>query len=423
LALLLCGRFAVPELGRVKFAPLFSPSPDSLRKEGATMNRVIVTVVTAIVLTAALSAKAQNTVTFDNQSGEPALVKLIGQTPKEVLVPTGTKQSVEASAGRYTIKVRYGTPGMYRYSKGQEFDVKETATTKSAITITLHKVVAGNYASRPITGEEFAAETGQAPPPLPSAALDGKTASSTSTPGVERNPSSVEPDTHDYNARIAEAIKQVNAIEAAQAKKGAEVEFDMAEINLEMKMSGVAGELMGKLSSNPMATMNFAIQATRRFVRKDNIYPQLPKRNEDADEQAYLAAVQNVTDMTINKIVTLAGLGALPEPKLTATVLLLGCAGQYVTKKGTVNTVAFNAALDNLSAEKLAKVGGYFADTMETCSVLLRASGRFTNKDGTYDTGTFNARLGAITSERVEAVNKQLTKPNKATAFDILLRP
>ena len=119
------------------------------------MNRVIVAAVIAITLSAALSAQAQNTVTFDNQSGEPALVKLIGPTSKEVEVPIGTKESVGTSAGRYIIKVRYGTAGKYRYSKGEEFDVKETASTRSSITITLHKVVAGNYESAPISREQF----------------------------------------------------------------------------------------------------------------------------------------------------------------------------------------------------------------------------------------------------------------------------
>jgi len=111
--------------------------------------------VVLILIGVVTPTKAQNTVTFDNQSGEPALVKLIGPTSKEVEVPSGTKQSVEALAGRYTIKVRYGTQGKYRYSKGQDFEVEQTATTRSEITITLHKVMAGNYDTQPISEKEF----------------------------------------------------------------------------------------------------------------------------------------------------------------------------------------------------------------------------------------------------------------------------
>ena len=117
------------------------------------MNKIILSLSTLLALI--ISASAQNTVCFDNQSGEPAFVKLIGATSSEIEVPDGTKQAVQASAGKYVIKVRYGVPGKYHYTKGEEFDVKETATTTSKITITLHKVVNGNYDSRPINEEEF----------------------------------------------------------------------------------------------------------------------------------------------------------------------------------------------------------------------------------------------------------------------------
>jgi hypothetical protein len=57
--------------------------------------------------------------------------------------------------GHYFIKIRYGTAPAYYYSKGDEFDVRETATAASSIAITLHKVVSGNYGSKPITEAEF----------------------------------------------------------------------------------------------------------------------------------------------------------------------------------------------------------------------------------------------------------------------------
>ena len=117
-----------------------------------------------IVCVCAVSAFAQNKVTFDNQSGEPALVKLIGPTQAEVEVPNGAKAGADAAAGRYVIKVRYGMPGKYRYSKGEEFEVKETTTTRSQITITLHKVVDGNYESQPIGEAEFGTASPQKTP-------------------------------------------------------------------------------------------------------------------------------------------------------------------------------------------------------------------------------------------------------------------
>jgi len=118
------------------------------------MSKFVIGFVT-VACAATLSAFGQNKVVFDNQSGDPALVRLIGPTKTEVQVPSGAKQGVDAAAGKYTIKVRYGTPGSYRYSKGQEFEVTETATARSETTITLHKVVAGNYDAHPISEAEF----------------------------------------------------------------------------------------------------------------------------------------------------------------------------------------------------------------------------------------------------------------------------
>lgn len=113
-----------------------------------------------IVCLPVVSAWAQNKVVFDNQSGEPALVKLIGPTRTDVEVPSGAKAGADAAPGHYIIKVRYGTPGRFHYAKGQEFNVTETSQTWSKTTITLHKVNVWNYNSRPqpITENEFAQE-------------------------------------------------------------------------------------------------------------------------------------------------------------------------------------------------------------------------------------------------------------------------
>jgi hypothetical protein len=83
------------------------------------------------------------------------LAKLIGPTATEVEVGAGAKGTVTAAAGRYAIKVRYGPPANYRYTQGDEFIVTESSTTRSETMITLHKVVDGNYNSRPITQDEF----------------------------------------------------------------------------------------------------------------------------------------------------------------------------------------------------------------------------------------------------------------------------
>jgi hypothetical protein len=97
----------------------------------------------------------QSILTFDNQSGEPALVKVVGPSPRSVNVASGGTSSVGVKPGRYFIKVRYGRRGRYRYAKGEPFTVRETATQRQHATITLHKVVGGNYRSQDISAEEF----------------------------------------------------------------------------------------------------------------------------------------------------------------------------------------------------------------------------------------------------------------------------
>jgi uncharacterized protein (TIGR03067 family) len=75
-----------------------------------------------------------------------------------------SQSRADFTAGRYIIKVRYGVPGQYRYTKGEEFEVKASSTTQSEITITLHKVVAGNYESHPISGSAFGEVQGDRSP-------------------------------------------------------------------------------------------------------------------------------------------------------------------------------------------------------------------------------------------------------------------
>ena len=112
----------------------------------------------AVMLFFPLVTEAVSKVAFDNQSGRPALVKLAGSASTSISVENGKTESVYVPPGHYYIKIRYGIPGAYSYSKGDEFDVKETATTTSDITITLHKVVAGNYGSKSISEAEFGAD-------------------------------------------------------------------------------------------------------------------------------------------------------------------------------------------------------------------------------------------------------------------------
>lgn len=98
----------------------------------------------------------KNTITFENQSGEYVLVKLVGPTAQSLEVPNGETRTVNVAAGEYSILARYGsTPDQYTYTKGDPFMVTKTTTQYSAMTITLHKVVGGNYPAHPTSQEEF----------------------------------------------------------------------------------------------------------------------------------------------------------------------------------------------------------------------------------------------------------------------------
>jgi hypothetical protein len=102
------------------------------------------------------SVYGSSIINFDNQSGDPALVRLVGPTRGEVFVPSGGRSSLtHVAAGNYTIHIRYGTPGRYRYTQGDHFDVQEGGRAHSWTTITLHTVVSGNYGSRVSSEDEF----------------------------------------------------------------------------------------------------------------------------------------------------------------------------------------------------------------------------------------------------------------------------
>ena len=121
-----------------------------------------------------------NIISFDNKSGEPAMVKVVGPTTASLQVPNEAMESVSVLPGRYRIKVRYGSEGKFRYALGEEFQVAGSPMTTSVVTITLHAVPNGNYHAQPTTAYVFdkdatpvatqeARVTAAAPPTVPRA--------------------------------------------------------------------------------------------------------------------------------------------------------------------------------------------------------------------------------------------------------------
>jgi hypothetical protein len=97
----------------------------------------------------------RDSIKFINSSGENALVKLVGPNRSEVSVPNGQSRTVSVAAGDYYILVRYGEPGKYRYSRGDRFRIDQEPGYYFETSITLHKIVNGNYGSRDSNQNEF----------------------------------------------------------------------------------------------------------------------------------------------------------------------------------------------------------------------------------------------------------------------------
>lgn len=97
----------------------------------------------------------KNSLTLINQSGDNALVKLVGPSRMTVEVPNGSSRTVKIAGGTYVIYVRYGTPGKYRYTKGESFQIEETYSSYTEASLTLHGVVNGNYHSEGSSESEF----------------------------------------------------------------------------------------------------------------------------------------------------------------------------------------------------------------------------------------------------------------------------
>ena len=103
-----------------------------------------------------------NKIIFDNQSGQNAVVKLIGSTKLVVKVPKQRKKTVHVAAGDYTILVRYGDSEKdFTYTKSDPFEVSQTEDHFSIITFTLYRTRGGDFNVSSISPEEF---EGEGPP-------------------------------------------------------------------------------------------------------------------------------------------------------------------------------------------------------------------------------------------------------------------
>ena len=99
-------------------------------------------------------ARESPTITIRNESSEQVLARLRGPTTGYVSIPPGGSRTAEVRGGSYLALFRYGEEGRYSYTKIGPFDVVETSTEVSEITIVLH-TVAGNTNEQPSDQKEF----------------------------------------------------------------------------------------------------------------------------------------------------------------------------------------------------------------------------------------------------------------------------
>jgi hypothetical protein len=101
-----------------------------------------------------LFAAESPTITISNQSSETVLAKFRGPTGGSISIPGGGSRTVQVRGGNYLALFRYGSAGRYSYSKVGPFQVVETDSEVSEITIVLH-TVAGNAQEQPSNEREF----------------------------------------------------------------------------------------------------------------------------------------------------------------------------------------------------------------------------------------------------------------------------
>ena len=103
-----------------------------------------------------LADQPMNTLEIQNDSGQFALVKVVGPTKAVVKLPLDHKRTTLLSPGEYYILVRFGfAPKEYVYTKGDPFTVTQQEKQFSYTTITLHRIVMGMKNPHQVSSEEF----------------------------------------------------------------------------------------------------------------------------------------------------------------------------------------------------------------------------------------------------------------------------
>ena len=98
----------------------------------------------------------RNTIILANQSGQNAVVRVVGSTRVTVRIAKQQKKTVRVAEGEYYLLARYGDSDKeYTYTKSNPFLVTESDTQFSIVTFTLHRRAEGDFHTIAIPEEEF----------------------------------------------------------------------------------------------------------------------------------------------------------------------------------------------------------------------------------------------------------------------------
>ena len=111
---------------------------------------------TACLVSHSQAKKPSNTLTIQNDSGQFAVVKIVGPTRAVMKIPLDQKKKAHVTPGEYYILVRFGfAPKEYIYTKGKLFTLTQEQDRLSHTRITLHRVIPGIENPYEVSGEEF----------------------------------------------------------------------------------------------------------------------------------------------------------------------------------------------------------------------------------------------------------------------------
>ena len=140
----------------LKFFLPCNSSLKTLRTRLWVFYAILLIVIPATNFLHAAPTSSPHRITFINESGQNAHVKLIGPTRTTLKIYLDQKRSVRVEAGEYYVLARYGnSPKEYTYTKGDPFSVTQSGDQYSRISITLHRVISGSHTTGLVSGEEF----------------------------------------------------------------------------------------------------------------------------------------------------------------------------------------------------------------------------------------------------------------------------